>query len=449
MNSPPAALFPFQTELVQRLMGPGPIRLALAAPTGMGKTRAVLTAVLRIAAAEPSTRILIIAPAAIANYLAESLAKMHAPPSVRHLAGSQLRAYQERDAELDPGVYLLALAITREAWARDVIASQPWSLVIVDEAMSGGVTARDMLEEFAASESIERLCATASSWKEIPANFSFIEWILQFDHHQRLAEPIQYRRNLPEIGIRQRLTEIEDEFGADRLVRASLDSAWRSSTSALEFVLARQVAALALSDSATSPPADYSQSLPQRSDSARALSRAQWANPLGANRALDDLLGAVGALRRDSKLEAFREHILERAAVRRIAVFTAMRQTAAYLHAALDGDELTVTVIDGSRPVKDRTSAAEIAQVAIVTDAVVPALELASGFEGCSYDLPGSARRLDARWATLDSGAGVAVMAFLFDSANADPVERRIAEVHPLIEAAVASFPRVEPRRSR
>ena len=73
------------------------------------------------------------------------------------------------------------------------------------------------------------------------------------------------------------------------------------------------------------------------------------------------------------------------------------------------------------------------ARVVIVTDAVLPAVDLSSGFVGVSYDLPFDPMRMDARWANLGATTGEAVMTVLTDESNVDRLERDFALKHELI----------------
>ena len=115
-----------------------------------------------------------------------------------------------------------------------------------------------------------------------------------------------------------------------------------------------------------------------------------------------------------------------------------MRQTAIYLGAALTAREVPTKVIDGAREPTDRTLAAE-ARVAVVTDAVLPAVELSKGFEGVSYDLPVNPSRLEARWSALSASAAEAVMAILVDASNTDAIERELAHKDEVIRSTLGS----------
>jgi hypothetical protein len=245
----------------------------------------------------------------------------------------------------------------------------------------------------------------------IPRGLDLVTWdAAQFRRIPRRAEVISYERSREEVSVRNRVDVIEQEFGADAFTRSRLESAWRSSTSAFEFVLAREL------------------SLPPYISS-------KWSDRDGAATALQQLLAQVGETGRDSKLEAFLIHAESRVETTRLAVFTAMRQTALYLHAALESRGIPASVIDGSRASSERI-APENARVVVLTDAVVPAVDLSSGFDGVSYDLPWEPARIEARWASLGDVGEEAVMAILSDTAGIDPTElelaRRIAAAREL-----------------
>lgn len=146
---------------------------------------------------------------------------------------------------------------------------------------------------------------------------------------------LQYERSEEERRVRDRLAQIEEEFEADSRVRASFESAWRSSASAFEFVLARHTALLESPSAGTKSRADPIV-LERSARIAGELPHAGWSNPDGAARALIDLLREVGAIERDSKLEAFLAHVGQPHTDSKIVTFTAMRQTAIYLAVALD-----------------------------------------------------------------------------------------------------------------
>jgi hypothetical protein len=112
-----------------------------------------------------------------------------------------------------------------------------------------------------------------------------------------------------------------------------------------------------------------------------------------------------------------------------------MRQTAIYLSAALTEQDVPTSVIDGARQPTDRTLAAE-ARVAVVTDAVLPAVDFSFGLEGISYDLPFNLSRLEARWSALSASAP-AVMAILVDASKTDALERELAYKDDVIRSAL------------
>lgn len=79
----------------------------------------------------------------------------------------------------------------------------------------------------------------------------------------------------------------------------------------------------------------------------------------------------------------------------------------------------------------------------IVTDSVLPAVDLSPGFEGVSYDLPWDPMRMEARWANLGGGSGEAVMALIEDTSRVDRVERELALKLQLIHDALGDQERI------
>ena len=430
-------LHPHQARLVERLIADEHARIALVSPTGMGKTRAMMAAIDRLVRRDPSsTSVLVVAPAAIGSYLAGQLRELEVPTRVQNLKGTELRLQEKGKAVLEPGVYFVSNELTRRPWVRDVLVSLPWSLVFIDEAHHGGRATNELVALLAQSETTQRLCAASATWSHDPSDLDVVTW--ESEPAQRVtrrAAVIHYERSEEERRVRERLTRIEEEFGADSRIRAGLDAAWRSSASAFEFVLARQAGLLEASHLDVKMASDPI--VRERSGHlAGEVPRSAWSDPDGAAHALEDLLRQVGAIGRDSKLEAFLTHVEQSSADTKIVAFTVVRQTAIYLEAALDARDVPTTVIDGARAPTDRTLAAE-ARVAVVTDAVLPAVDFSSGYAGVSYDLPFNPSRLEARWSALGASTGEAVMAILLDSSNADLVESELARKDELIRNAL------------
>jgi hypothetical protein len=372
----------------------------------------------------------LVAPSAIGGYIAGQLHELGVPARVQQLKGTELRLHEEGKAALEPGVYFVSNELTRRPWVRDVLASLPWSLACVDEAHYGGRATSKLVARLAQSEMTRRVCAASATWSPNLPGFDVVTWAAEPARRvRRRVTVIQYERSEEERQVRDRLAHIEGEFGADSLARASFDSAWRSSTSSFEFVLARHAALLESLKADAKSSADPT--VRARTGQLTGESpHARWSDPDGAARALKELLHLVGAIGRDSKLEAFRAHVGQRGADSKIAVFTAMRQTAIYLAAALD---VPTSVIDGARAPIGGIPTAE-ARVVIITDAVLPAVDLSSGFEGVSYDLPFDPMRMEARWANLGASTGEAIMAWLEDASHVDRVEHDVARKLQLIQ---------------
>jgi hypothetical protein len=296
----------------------------------------------------------------------------------------------------------VTIELARQPWAREVVASLPWSLAFVDEVSLAEEGVNQLIDQLCASPETKRLCVVFVGIEpRIPQGFDLVTWdAAQFRRKPRRARVITYERSREEVSVHNRLNAVAKEFGADALTRSRLESAWRSSTSAFEFVLAREL------------------SLPAHVSS-------KWSDRDGATTALQQLLAQVGETGRDSKLEAFLGYAESRIDATKLGVFTGMRQTALYLHAALESRAISACIIDGSRSSSDRI-ASENARVVVVTDAVVPAVDL-SGFDGVSYDLPWEPTRVEARWASLGDVGDEVVMATLIDASSIDPIELRLA----------------------
>lgn len=425
-----------QASLVERLVADEHVRIALVAPTGMGETRAIMAAIDRLVRRDPSsTNVLVVAPAAIGGYIAGQLQELNVPTRVQHLKGTELRLHEKGKAILEPGVYFVSNELTRRPWVRDVLVSLPWSLVCVDEAHYGGHATSELVARLAHSDITQRLCVASATWSHDPSDLDVVTWSEPAQRVKRRAVVIHYERSEEERRVRERLAQIEEEFGADSRIRAGLDSAWRSSASAFEFVLARQTGLLEASRADVKSSADPI--VRERTGQlAGGSPRSAWSDPDSAARALEDLLRQVGAIGGDPKLEAFLAHIGKHGADTKIAAFTVMRQTAIYLEAALSAQDVPTTVIDGARPPTDRALAAE-ARVVVVTDAVLSAVDFSSGFEGVSYDLPFNPSRLEARWSALGASTGEAVMAILVDASNTDVMEGELARKDDLIRNAL------------
>ncbi len=438
--SPSIELHPAQENLVERLLAQEHLRLALVAPVGTGKTRALLVATEHMLAADPSSTVLVVAPYGL-GVVVEALRDSAAGVRVHHLKGADLRLREKTSASLVGGAYFVSTGLTRHAWAREVIASLPWSLAVIDEATSGGQGIRELIDQLGAALQTTRLCVVfgdARQQPQIPEGLELIVWdVGQLRRLPRRAEVISFTRSPEEISVRERLARIEEEFGADSLNRRTLESGWRSSTSAFEYVLVREASLLAPHDGKRSPdPVIVALAQGRGGTAVRSL----WRDPGGAASALEQLAMQVADISRDSKLEALLTYIQSRLPTHKVTVFTAMRQTALYLEAALEAQDIPTSVIDGSRKANERT-AREDAQVVVLTDAVVAAVDLAGQSLGVSYDLPWNPALLDARWSTLGEIDGEAVMAILTDDSGADSTEAELARKHAFISQTLGDDP--------
>ncbi len=439
--SPSIELHPAQANLVERLLAQEHLRLALVAPAGTGKTRALLVATEHMLAADPSSTVLVVAPYGL-GAVVEALRDSADGVRVHHLKGADLRLREKTSASLVGGAYFVSTGLAQRAWAREVIASLPWSLVVIDEATSGGQGIRELIDQLGAAPQTTRLCVVFGDVRQqpqIPEGLELIAWdVGQLRRLPRRTEVISFARSPEEISVREHLARIEEEFGADSFIRRTLESAWRSSTSAFEFVLARQASLLdAPHDEKRSPdPVIVARS----QELGGTGIRSRWSDPDGAASALEQLAMQVADISRDSKLEALLTYIQSRLPTHKVTVFTAMRQTALYLEAALEAQDIPTSVIDGSRKANERT-AREDAQVVVLTDAVVPAVDLPGQSLGVSYDLPWDPTLLDARWSTLGEIDGEAVMAILTDDSGADATEAELARKHAFISPPSASHP--------
>ena len=231
--------------------------------------------------------------------------------------------------------------LARQAWAREVIGSLPWSLAFVDEATTGGLGVRDLIEQLRAAHQTERLCVALQP--SLSRRFRKVSELVTWDFGQvsrlpRDAELIPYRRLPEEIAVRERLDAIEQEFGAGTIIRQTLEAAWRSSASSFEFVLARHASLLDTPhDARGGATQSYLGRAPEFGGNdvfvpSGAIRKARaWRSPLAMQ---------FGELDRDSKLEACLAYVVSTLRDHRIALFTAMRQTALYLHAALQADDV-------------------------------------------------------------------------------------------------------------
>jgi superfamily II DNA or RNA helicase len=427
------ALHRHQASLVERLVADERVRIALVAPTGMGKTRAMMVAIDRLVRRDPSsTKVLIVAPAAIGNYIAGQLRELEGATRVQHLKGADLRLQEEGMAPLSSGVYAVSTELVRQSWARKVLVSLPWSLAFVDEAHYGGPATAELIAQLSRSETTQRLCAASATGSvHWASDLDLVSWEVQFAQRTaRRVVSIQYERSPEEFRVRERLAALEDEFGADGHIRAALDAAWRSSASAFEYVLARQASVVGATVAISNESADPIVRERIRPTEEK-TPRRTWTDPAGAAFALEQLLRDVGKLGQDSKLDAFLSYYAAQAP-RPLVVFTTMRQTAVYLQSALASQNAAAAVIDGARASDDRV-APNGASVVIVTDAVLPAIETLNAHEGVSYDLPRNPQRIEARWSSLQPSGGEVVLAILNDVSNADRVESELARKHSLI----------------
>lgn len=429
-----------QASLVERLVTDEHARIALRAPTGTGKTRAITTAIDQLVRRDPSsTKVLIVAPAAIGNYIAGQLHELEAVTRVQHLKGADLRLQEKSQLPLVAGVYVVSTELARQPWARSVLVSLPWSLAFVDEAHYGGRATDELIAQLSRSQTTQRLCAASAMWPvHGELNLQHVTWEVEAPQRAtRRVARIAYERSPEELHIRERLAAIEDEFGAGHHIRAALDTAWRSSASAFEFVLARQTSIIEVPVAGAKESGDPI--VRQRTEQTETgAPRRPWADPAGAALALQELLRDVGKLGQDSKLDAFLSYYAARAP-KVLAVFTTMRQTAVYLQSALVSQNVSAAVIDGARASDDRVVPSG-APIVIVTDAVLPAIETLDANEGVSYDLPWNPQRIEARWASLQPSEGEVVHAILDDVSHSDRVESELARKHALI-SEILDFP--------
>ena len=428
-------LYPPQAKLVEQLLAHGPVRLAVSAPPGAGKTRAVLVAIERLTARDPSSTVLVVAPSALATYVSAVLKNAPGDLGVHRLKGAELRLREGAPPQLDHGVHFVSIELARQPWARNVLASMRWSLVFVDEATFLEQRVNEFVVRLSASSETERLCVVFDGVRSrIPQGLDLVTWDLgELQRLPRRTEVISYRLTPEEISVHDRLQETAREFVADPVLRPTLESAWRSSLSAFQFVLAKL---LGLLDSPHDPTGSSDSVVLGRTGQSDAGKRSLWRDPDGAATALRQLATQVTEIGHDSKLEAFLAWAAGRQNETQIAVFTAMRQSALYLQAGLESQGSAASVIDGSRALDDRPPA-DLARIVIITDAVLPAVDLPSGFEGVSYDLPFDPRRMETRWSILRNGTEEAVMAVMIDETGTDALEQELAHRHALIDEAL------------
>jgi hypothetical protein len=266
-----------------------------------------------------------------------------------------------------------------------------------------------------------RLCAASSIPPVVPstAELEDVEWAFPGLPVQRRLESIAYGRSAQEREIWRQLELICEEGGAGAFLRRTLEAAWRSSPGAFEYVLVRLVARLRAPQ--PDPVADLFE-IPL----APGKTQTQWRDPADAAHRLDGLLSLMSDVPSDSKLEACAAYLSGRLPERRMVVFTVMAQTALYLDGAFNARGMSAIAISGQRPVSDRIVGD--ADVVLVTDGVVGALELPDEFDGVSYDLPVDPVRLELRWALLEQSSASPTMAVLRDESETDPTERKLLE---------------------
>jgi hypothetical protein len=329
--SPDPGFTSYQQDFFRRFVGelhPGSAHV-LVAPPGTGKSFVVAAAIAAMLRVDRITRVLVLAPAAIAEHWADLLKRHNSPCVV--LDARQFRLIKEScggtgvGVDWPRGVSAMSVYLANRQDIRDVVAAVPWDLVVVDEAhvLHGQQPAlvESLIQRSPAPALLMTTSTIARNMHELAASAVTIDWTgaavaqhrAELDQRLLLRETLSYRRSDEELALAQRVLDCARQL--DRLTGALLLKRAASSINALEETLIR----LAQGDSN------------ERRGPA------------------EQLLGLVEQTRSDARLEAYKGlvHRLAERSTKHTVAFCEYRATVSYVAAAIENLDYPTRVLDG------------------------------------------------------------------------------------------------------
>ncbi|MFA6244704.1 MAG: DEAD/DEAH box helicase [Candidatus Hydrogenedentales bacterium] len=389
------ALLPHQKALVETFFEPTSNRvLLLRGEVGLGKSVALVALAGRLLRERPTSRVLLLVPAALRSMFMEMFHDACTPslPVDRYVFRELLDAKTEGDLWPRGTVIVLSRDFAKQPDILDTLAEVHWDLLVVDEAHSfSGTQGKKALIRIAPSA--ERVLIATATDLDLPALFPMhatqvIEWRRdQVVDHNGIAltavpAPVLHEApfilSQPELHLIETVADlcrtIESCARQGKLTGQILLRSLQSSPAALENTLSRLMARSDAFDGSQAPQESQEEDL-ETDTIPEPMPREAADSVIGvAKPALEE----SAAIEADSKLEAF-DRILRdldaRQAPRRICVFTDHVTTLYYLSAEIEGLGLSCRLFHGGMTPNERqdslTSFSEGHGILVGTSAVM------------------------------------------------------------------------------
>jgi Type III restriction enzyme, res subunit len=368
-----------------------PVRLALVAPTGTGKSTVALELTRRLAQRSRQFRALLVYDllAAGQNLLARAHTEAELPE--RQIDKSWLRtiAASEKSYEWPERLVAgIAARDLRDKWARDALG-RLWDLVVVDDVRDVGTVCL-WVEQLQAPRTV--LLSSLST----PALRHLAGWTISDISAQPIdagagvptsREIVEFERSPAEAALLElvekavALAESDDEWGATDLSRASESSPF-----------ALQAAALRLAERLRPLRNSYAHGRTADPRPTEEERRSTYSRLAAYFALLEKIIVGVDALESDARFEAFVSMVVERLAPlqEHFAVFTFDQRTAEYVADRLRFLRQSVELV---RPGWSPPAPSGAATAHVVPDSALRGLDLGKVRIGVHYDAPDPTRQ--------------------------------------------------------
>jgi hypothetical protein len=402
-----------QREVIERVVGSSaPVRVLLLAPTGTGKSTVAVRAAEIVRDSEPGARILFVVATSI---VAKSLRERIGGLSLVLMDRAALRDAEATAAtvtERSLSIFVLHAALVTEAF-RELVAGGRWDLVVVDDvdALSAAAIAR--VDLLARSTAVSRLLLIGRSFLgrtssshvlEIPVTDAIIWQLEPFVRPGPTSsiEVAEYSWTTVETAVIDRaealFVRLEGWVDEDVIRRAQ-----EASASSM-FALTQQLLLLAAAVRERRNRAAH------WSSETSELTAAERVALIEIAAELESLIADTETLSVDSKVKALEALLAKELQDQPVCIFVSDPQSALYLAAALGNGDRRVMALTGEgslTPDELRKLAADQG-VVVVTDAVLPAIDISPYLAGVHFDLvdAGLANERNGHLGTLDSVQG-------------------------------------------
>lgn len=445
-------LLPHQLALVETILSPASKRVVLVhSVPGLGMTAALSAAVRQLLAKRPLSRVLFLAPRAIAPSLLDTLRLGGVPGLLvdRYRFREMLDSTNE-GFWLGGGVTMMSYDFAKQNDIRDSLVSAHWELVIAVEAHSVRGRREELLQQVAGAA--DRVVLASGLGVELGAPFSpeeatVVEWQRDLIMHG-LARP-ELREVLFELtptesalaeSVENIASRLHDGTELQALQASLLRNLCASSPAALERALRNLtdgVAELSGWERLAASVGDDA-SLDDETSSAGEVAVAELTD--AARRALDEL----DAVSDDSKLQVFEELLArlsqEHDPARRVCVLTLYSSTLYYLVSDLEGRDVPCQFLVGAMNAEDRMRSlalfSDTTNILVSTLAVLKGVGLPQVTDLVLYDIPANDALLHLAVTRFDGPDRTAPLT-VYALAPAHEPDGRVARQLAMLRAAL------------